>query len=548
MPARIDRFKAQDRSSPFAAALVGRLLIFLLRWSFILLPAVIILRAVYRKHASPLRKYPGPWLASYSRLWKILSTASTRTHHDHVEIHRKYGPVVRIAPNEVSLASPEAARTVLSAGKRFYKTPFYGVFPPPENPDIFTEWHEDVHAQKKKAANASYSMSAMQKLSPFIDDTIELLMCKMDAMALAPDSRAPSSSAVAAAPSTIGEGRSFLDLGAWLHWFAFDVLGEVAFSRSFGFLEQGRDVDGAIHIIDESQRYNGIVGQVPWLDHLLRRNPVWKLIATRDAKNALVTRMASEELERRRPFDKESAGKWRNGDGRQDLLASLINSHLKDPQRFHEGDVFAVAHGAIFAGSDSTASTMQSFFWHVLSNLRIYAQLRAELRAAIAAGSIPSTGNISWTQAQALKYFQVCLKEAMRVRPAVGLNIVRTVPPEGAELDGHFFSGGTTVAVNGWVLHRDRAIFGADADDYRPERWLEDVERAKRMERYMFQFGGGSHLCIGRNLALLEINKVCPRLLRDYTFELVHPGRELEEHATFFVVQSGLEVYISREQ
>lgn len=60
------------------------------------------------------------------------------------------------------------------------------------------------------------------------------------------------------------------------------------------------------------------------------------------------------------------------------------------------------------------------------------------------------------------------------------------------------------------------------------------------------QFGGGSHLCIGRNLALLEINKVCPRLLRDYSFELVHPGQELRAHATFFVVQEGLEVYISK--
>lgn len=143
-----------------------------------------------------------------------------------------------------------------------------------------------------------------------------------------------------------------------------------------------------------------------------------------------------------------------------------------------------------FAGSDSTASTMQSFFWHVLSNPRVYAQLRAELKDAVAAGTIPSSGNLSWTESQSLQYFQACLKEAMRVRPAVGLNISRLVPPEGAELDGQFFPGGTTVAVNGWVLHRDRATFGADADVYRPERWLEDAEEAKRMERYMFQVSG----------------------------------------------------------
>lgn len=337
MTVPIDRFKAQDESNPLATALVSRIFIFLVHWSFVLVPAAIVLRAVYRKYASPLRKYPGPWLASYTRLWKVISTASTRTHYDHLHIHRKYGPVVRIAPDEVSISSPEAARAVLSAGKRFYKTQFYGVFPPPENPDIFTEWREDVHAQKKKVANVPYSMTAMQQLSPFINDTIELLMHKMQAMAQAQESGDPAT----------GDGRSFVDLGAWLHWFAFDVLGEVAFSRSFGFLEQGRDVDNAIHTIDQSQRYNGIVGQVPWVDHLLRRNPLWKLIPTLNTKNALITRMALEEMERRQPFDKESEGKWRDGDGRQDLLASLIKGHLKDPQRFGEGDVFAVAHGAM---------------------------------------------------------------------------------------------------------------------------------------------------------------------------------------------------------
>ena len=140
-----------------------------------------------------------------------------------------------------------------------------------------------------------------------------------------------------------------------------------------------------------------------------------------------------------------------------------------------------------FAGSDSTASTMQSFFWHVLDSPRVYQAVLRELERAVNTGTIPAEGNLSWNQAQNLPYFQACLKEAMRVRPAVGLNITRLVPPEGAELDGHFFPGGTSVACNGWVLHRDKEVFGQDADDFRPERWLEDEERAKRMERYMFQ-------------------------------------------------------------
>lgn len=295
-------------------------------WPALLLTTLLV-RALYKRYASPLRKYPGPWLASVTRLWKVKSTASGRTHLDHIALHRKYGPVVRIAPDEVSVSSPEAARTLLSAGKRFFKTPFYGVFPPPENPDIFTETREDVHAMKKRVANVPYGMAAMQQLSPFINDTIELLVRKIG--------------------EHIDSGKGVFDLGDYLHYFAFDVLGEVAFSRGFGFLEEGRDVDNAIKTIDNSQMYNGIVGQVPELDFFLRRNPLWQFVPWLSTKNALITRMALEEMARRQPFDKDNGGLLRSGDGRQDLMASLIQGHLKDPERFREGDVFAVAHGAM---------------------------------------------------------------------------------------------------------------------------------------------------------------------------------------------------------
>lgn len=126
---------------------------------------------------------------------------------------------------------------------------------------------------------------------------------------------------------------------------------------------------------------------------------------------------------------------------------------------------------------------MQSFCWHVLRDSRIYTKLKQELDEAAAAGKLSEMPQ--WNEVQTLPYFQACLKEAMRVRPAVGLNITRLVPPEGAEINGQRFPGGTRVALNGWVLHRNADVFGQDAKVYRPERWIEGD--AKAMERYMFQ-------------------------------------------------------------
>jgi cytochrome P450 len=126
---------------------------------------------------------------------------------------------------------------------------------------------------------------------------------------------------------------------------------------------------------------------------------------------------------------------------------------------------------------------MQSFCYHVLRDARINANLKRELDEATAAGRLSEMPQ--WNEVQALVYFQACLKEAMRLRPAVGLNITRLVPPEGAEIEGTRYPGGTRVAINAWVLHRDKATFGEDCKEFRPERWIEGD--AKTMERYMFQ-------------------------------------------------------------
>lgn len=81
---------------------------------------------------------------------------------------------------------------------------------------------------------------------------------------------------------------------------------------------------------------------------------------------------------------------------------------------------------------------------------------------------------------------QACIKEAMRMHPGVSLPLERIVPLGGTKLCGTYLPAGTVVGVNAAVIHRDRTIFGEDADDFRPERWLKDgQESARRMERYL---------------------------------------------------------------
>ena len=124
---------------------------------------------------------------------------------------------------------------------------------------------------------------------------------------------------------------------------------------------------------------------------------------------------------------------------------------------------------------------------------------------------------MEFSKARKLPYLHACIQESFRLHPAFGFNFERVVPPGGETICGHSLREGVVVGVNAWVVHRNRDVFGDDAEEYRPERWLEaSKEKLVEMNRTMFQFGTGNHICLGRNISLLEIYKIVPSLLRSF--------------------------------
>jgi len=295
----------------------------------------------------------------------------------------------------------------------------------------------------------------------------------------------------------------------------------------------------------------GPVGQIPILDKLLLKNPIYLWAAKWGITDATfpVARFAQQRVKERYPKE--------NGEGilptvsaevgaKPDLLAKFIQAKFDRPEFMTDELVMTMAVSMAFAGSETTAISLSAVFYYLLKNERCLQKLIEEIDGKARKGffSHKDTGLVTWSESQGLPYLDACIKEAFRMHPAAGLPLERVVPEQGMEIAGEFIKGGTIVGCSAWVIHRRKEIFGEDVDNYRPERWLvgegnvaEEEKRIKEMNGTLLQFGMGARTCIGKNISLLEMYKVIPSMLRSFEIQLEDPDQEWKLHNAWFVRQ-----------
>lgn len=137
---------------------------------------------IYCRTLHPLSKVPGPFWPSVTRLW--LTYAVSRGELDVVQrdLHRRYGPLVRIAPDEIACADPEAIRKIYSTTSPLNKSDFYhiwdvGAFS--KYPNAFAIVDENMHFERRRIVSSVYSMSTVLTLEPYIDNCSRLFVKRM---------------------------------------------------------------------------------------------------------------------------------------------------------------------------------------------------------------------------------------------------------------------------------------------------------------------------------------------------------------------------------
>ena len=183
---------------------------------------------------------------------------------------------------------------------------------------------------------------------------------------------------------------------------------------------------------------------MPFLDRLLVKNPVrlWcsdhGLLNTNTAVVDFAKTRVANRLE-----SKKSAQTGRiSSEKLKDFLTRFLEAKEKDPTFIDDQRVLALTVANMFAGSDTTAITLRAIFYFLLKNPTQHRRLLDELEKSQADGHFTrSDGLVGWEETRDLPYLGACVKESMRLHPAVGLTLERVVPPQGIELCDHFLPG-----------------------------------------------------------------------------------------------------------
>lgn len=164
------------------------------------LAAYALLWTAYARLVHPLEHIPGPFWASVTRLWMIHHVL--RGDMDVVQraLHQKYGPLVRISPNETACADPEAIRKIYPVSKPLEKSYFYQnwhITGFSKYPDHFSHRDERSHSERRRIVNNVYSMTTILSLEQYIDNCSALFVKRMGEFA---------------------DSGAVVDLGDWLQW------------------------------------------------------------------------------------------------------------------------------------------------------------------------------------------------------------------------------------------------------------------------------------------------------------------------------------------
>lgn len=433
----------------------------------------------------PLAHVPGPASMKISKFYSLYVWWKGDRHLRMERMHEKYGPVVRIAPNEISVIDLESLKQVLGPNG-LPKGQSYAARRDDRTEGSLLALTGEARVKRRRLWTRGLSPESIRNYEDIIRKQALKLLDRL----------------------TEERYHSF-ELGRWLGYFTFDFIVDMAFGSGSYMLDTGDD-QGLSDTMEHAAFQIEIVSHVPWLATFFRDLPF-------GAKPALRIRDVGIE--------------WASRRAKMGSITKDLWYHLTDEEGLekHKPSLSAVISDgvlAIMAGADTTTAALRHFFYLMLSHPGYYRQLQEEIDRTFPSGS----DALDPDKHCSMPFLNACLNETLRVLPPLPTAGLREVPygSGGKMIGGYYIPEGTQVHVPPHSVHRNPDHFSPKPSEFIPSRWLEESHPHRHVVDAFIPFSYGPENCIGKSLAKREIRMVICLLMHRLDFQFA-PGFDWED-------------------
>ncbi|KAL4874864.1 benzoate 4-monooxygenase cytochrome P450 [Aspergillus karnatakaensis] len=458
----------------------------------------LITRAIYRVCLHPLSKIPGPKLAATSYLYEFYYDICIggRFLFEIENMHRQYGPIVRINPHEISISDPSFYDEIYApSSRRRDRDPKWvpGLSLPTS---MIATVNHDLHRSRRAIPSNFFSKRSVIDLTPMIEERIRALIQIFEDFR---QSQRP-----------VQLDNAFAALTA-------DIITYYSYGKLWGFVEDADFRSDVRRSVSETSRFCHVNRLFPFIPPLIRLSPKWLKRRILSGKSSLIDFQESV-------FEAGAQSTEPSGTEKSELTQAgrTIFHKLNDPtlpaaerskQRLEEESLFLLG-----AGTETTGSTLTVAAYYVYQDPVMLGRLRAELKPVLPRLS----SSCAWSELEQLPYLTAVLNESLRVTTPILSRTPRVAPDETLIYKGYTIPPCTSMSTSSYFVHRNPLVF-PDPDKFDPNRWIHS-EGSEKLDRHLTAFGRGSGMCLGINLAYAELYMALAYIFRFVDLEICNTG------------------------
>ncbi|KAF1970112.1 cytochrome P450 ClCP1 [Bimuria novae-zelandiae CBS 107.79] len=452
----------------------------------------VIVRAVYNLLFHPLAKFSGPKAWSASRIPYLFTLVTGQNSFRMKALHDKYGPVVRVAPNELHINDPRAWNDIYLRKSSEIRPPQWGMRPPGiDSYNVISGVGSD-HARFRKALGIAFSEEAVKDYEPTVRSYFNKFTARIDDLVLN------------------NNGVAVVDMVKWSNFTTFDIIGELAWSKSYDCLDTG-----AGHaIMGVLSHFQGVIiaaaiTYYPWINNALMA--ITPRSAFEDLK--MIFNDGHERLQTR----------IRTGpSGHPDVLGHLEEYNKQNPTAIITDDeIEQNVFSCLVAGSECLTTAFSGAIHYLLVYPSKLKRAQEEVRSAFS-----SETSINASDAAKLEYLNAVIEESLRLCPPLPDMLRRQLPGDvPTTVAGQLIPPDTVVSVSCYSMFRSAEHFSSP-DTFAPERFLKKPDDSLKWssdsplnhnDMTAFKpWGVGPRECPAQPLARLEMRLFLAILLYRY--------------------------------